>query len=235
MKIDLYCFPYAGASTMMYATWRRFLSPCFNLQLIELSGRGSRLDEENEESIEKIGEHIFNILKKRSNPYMLFGHSMGVLIVGEILKNVLQFNYPRPLRVFFSGRNPLHYQCEGPHLFDEDGSVFKENLLSLGGFSEQLKNSSALDLFIPILKLDFKIIENYRYTFDHEKWDFPLTIFSGTQDFTTSHEKILKWANYTSGTCDFIEFPDDHFFINKKIPEITGIINAHTEKGEAVL
>ena len=61
---------------------------------------------------------------------MLFGHSMGVLIVGEILKNVLQFNYPRPLRVFFSGRNPLHYQCEGPYLFDEDGSVFKENLLS---------------------------------------------------------------------------------------------------------
>lgn len=51
---------------MMYATWRRFLNPCFNLQLIELSGRGSRLDEENEESIEKIGEHIFNILKKEA-------------------------------------------------------------------------------------------------------------------------------------------------------------------------
>ena len=235
MKIDLYCFPYAGASTMMYATWRRFLNPCFNLQLIELTGRGSKLDEKNEDSIEKIGEHIFNGLKKRSNPYMLFGHSMGVLIIGEILKNVFQFNYSRPLRVFFSGRNPLHYQYEGAPLYDDDDSIFKENLLSLGGFSEQLKNSSALDLFIPILKSDFKIIENYHYTFVQEKWDFPLTIFSGTYDYTTNHEKILKWADYTSGTCDFIEFPDDHFFINNKTLEITGAINAYVEEERVVV
>lgn len=215
---------------MMYATWRRFLNPCFDLQLIELTGRGVRLDEENDESIEKIGECVFNKLKKRSNPYMLFGHSMGVLIIGEILKNVFQYNYSKPLRVFFSGRNPLHYRYEGASIYDEDDSIFKEKILSLGGFSEQLKNSSALDLFIPILKSDFKKIENYHYMFDQENWDFPLTIFSGIYDYTTSHEKILKWADYTSGTCDFIEFPDDHFFINNKIPEITGIINSYAEQ-----
>jgi surfactin synthase thioesterase subunit len=229
MKIDLYCFPYAGASTMMYSTWKHLLNPCFNLQLIELAGRGSRLGDENEESIEKIGEHIFDKLKKRSDPYMLFGHSMGVLIIGEILKNVFQYNYSKPMRVFFSGRNPLHCRYEGATPYDEDNSIFKENLLSLGGFSEQLKNSSALDLFVPILKSDFRIIENYHYSPCQEKWNFPLTIFSGTYDVTTSYEEILKWADYTSGICDFVEFPDDHFFINNKISEITGVINTYAE------
>ncbi len=41
-KLKLFCFPYAGGSSIVYEKWRKLLSPSIELIPIEYPGRGRK-------------------------------------------------------------------------------------------------------------------------------------------------------------------------------------------------
>ncbi len=56
-------------------------------------------------------------------------------------------------------------------------------MIELGGTPEELSNNKELlDIFIPIIRNDFKILENYNYEKKEDKIECDVSILNGKQD-----------------------------------------------------
>lgn len=227
-KIILYCLPYAGGSSAIYSKWKQYLDPVIELRPIELSGRGKRFSEPLYKDIQAAVADVFNDIKEeiQQTPYVLFGHSMGGLIAYELAQHIQKSNAPNPLHVFVSGRSAPHVSREDEKMYSKmDSDKFRKEVLNLGGTPPEFFNHpELLELFLPILKNDFRIVETYQ----HNDWAPPLqvdlTVLLGKEDdLTEKHSE--SWKEYTSQDCDIIYLEGGHFFINDQTMNIIEIIN----------
>lgn len=147
-------------------------------------------------------------------PYALFGHSMGGLIAYELYFKFIESGYNPPSHIFLSAIKPPHLKSKNiSNLPDEQ---FKEEIMSYSPVQEKiLKNQVLSDIFLPILKADFKVFENYTFSKSRKKLNCPVTVFFAEND-NISYEEIYQWNNYTISGFDIHTFHDDHFFINKE-------------------
>ncbi len=225
-KKKLFCFPYAGGSASVYLKWKRHLSPNIELHPVELPGRGRRLAEPLLTSMNDIIDDLYNNIKKDlDNDYMFFGHSMGTAMIYELMVRIHKDNKNKPLYIFLSGRNPPHFKSTH-HICDLPDKDFIEEIKDVGGTPAGFfENKELLEVFLPILKADYKAIENYEISQHDCKWDVNLAVFNGILDEYTSDEDLRKWGDYTTAQCELFNYEGGHFFINDKYLEIIDIIN----------
>lgn len=79
--------------------------------------------------------------------------------------------------------------------------------------------------YIPILRADYKLAEQYKWDHDLIQFDCGITAFSGKEDPVVSRSEIAQWQRYTTSPCSFYEFAGGHFFIHDHFKEITQIIS----------
>jgi medium-chain acyl-[acyl-carrier-protein] hydrolase len=76
----LICLPYAGASAAVFHSWRRYLSPLVELYAVDLPGRGRLIGHPPiTEMSELVSELASAVTPHLSDPFAVFGHSMGAL------------------------------------------------------------------------------------------------------------------------------------------------------------
>jgi medium-chain acyl-[acyl-carrier-protein] hydrolase len=93
-------------------------------------------------------------------------------------------------------------------------------LRSLSGTPEGvLRDPELMQLFLPILRADFAIVETYTYNAG-EKLACPISAFGGLQDSETSREEIAAWHEQTSGSFELRMLPGDHFFLHSARAQI---------------
>lgn len=194
----LICLPYAGGSSVNYLPWQSKINLKIKLHPVELKGRGRRLNEGLPSSIDEVVEDIFNkeflnLINKEE--YALFGHSMGGVIAYELYLKTLKLGKRLPKHIFFSG-------CEAPYtrstndishnLPDEE---FINKIVNLGGTPrEVVEDINFKRYFLPIIKNDFKILENYKTVFKGELLcDF--SILYGNKDYTITVEGLKSWGD----------------------------------------
>ncbi|MCO7226511.1 thioesterase domain-containing protein [Pleionea sp. CnH1-48] len=91
---------------------------------------------------------------------------------------------------------------------------FIEELKKMNGTpAEILTNRELMELFIPVLRSDFKMNETYRYT-PSPKLSCPASIFRGTEEIEISEKDCLAWQTLFHQKIDYTDFPGDHFFIH---------------------
>lgn len=227
-KIKLFCIPYAGGSAMVYLTWKKHLHNRIELVPVELAGRGRRFSEPLYRSAEEAVEDIFNRIsgELESSPYALFGHSMGSLLAYELTRKILASKLQEPLHVFFSGRHPPYAPGEkkGLHLLPDE--EFIAEFYKLGGINEELlKNKELLDIFVPIIRADYRIVEEHIHKGDIPKLNSNISALNGKNDTFIVNKDISRWKECTNKNCRFYEFNDGHFFINSYREEVTSVIN----------
>jgi surfactin synthase thioesterase subunit len=232
-KIKLFCFPYAGGSAAAFNRWKKYFNPEIELMPMELSGRGRRIKEPFYSSVKHCADDMFNILKSGTGncEYALYGHSMGTLIIYELMKRIQSTGFKKPLHIFLSGRYPPHIKkSKGIHnLSDPD---FLDEILKLGGTPKDLsENRELMGIFIPILKSDYKIVEEYEFVEDDNKWDIDITVMTGLEDDGVNLEDIRQWEQYTSKDFKLYTYHGDHFFIHTKFEDIVSIINKTLQGG----
>jgi surfactin synthase thioesterase subunit len=107
-KTILFCIPYAGASARTYLGWKKWLSPNLDLHPIELAGRGLRLGESFYQNINEAVEDIYCNISALllDHKVAFFGHSMGTILLYELLWKMKCAGMREPEHVFFSGRFP---------------------------------------------------------------------------------------------------------------------------------
>lgn len=89
---------------------------------------------------------------------------------------------------------------------------------------EVLNNLQLMDIFLPILRSDFKLIEEYKFSKEGYKLNTSITALYGEQDDITK-EDMKKWTDFTTKDSRVLGYPGGHFFINENYINIIDLIN----------
>lgn len=230
----LFCFPYAGGASTVFKEWRKYLDPRIELVPVEMAGRGQRIHESLYKDMAGAVEDLFLIIRNNigNSPYALFGHSMG----GKICYNLAQKisaaeSMPLPQHIFFSG-------CGAPHIDRKDKKKFHQmndadfirEVLSLGGTPpEFFEHPELLDLFLPVLRSDFRMIETLVVNPCVSPLNTDISVLFGREEDLTTEQKA-GWKLHTLKTCREYFFDGGHFFIHQETAAIVSIINTTLAK-----
>ncbi len=210
----LFCLPYAGESEVIYYSWKKYLNHLVHLEPIELKGRGKRLNEDFYENIEEAIDDIFKNIKCKIlyDEYAIYGHSMGSLLAYELYYRINKENLKLPKHIFFSGCKPpcITRKEKQVHLLPDD--EFIKEIIDLGGtLMEITENKELIQIFVPILRNDFKMLERYLYKEKGEKIQCDISILNGKKDDITLDE-ILAWKYHAGKGFKVYNFKGNHFF-----------------------
>ncbi len=227
-KVKLFCFPYAGGAAASYNQWRPLLDPVIEFRPIELAARGRRMREPNYNSIDDAVEDVYKIINAEltQGPYALYGHSMGTMIAIELAYKIKKNGLPAPIHIIFSGRCapqvPRDNKRKLHHLPDDR---FKEEMLEMGGTPKEFfEHPELMEVFLPLLRGDFRLTETYIHPPKDAPLDVDFTVLSGKKDEDTP-EEVEAWRIHTTGNCDIHYFEGDHFFIHDEREKVLAVIN----------
>ncbi|XP_017259946.1 S-acyl fatty acid synthase thioesterase, medium chain [Kryptolebias marmoratus] len=233
----LICFPWAGGGSIHFSRWGNVLSSSIEVLAVRLPGRESRAREPFLENMQQIVDEVLAVLLPvlRDKPFALFGHSFGALTCFAVANALKKLHHLEPVHVFLSGASAPYSELrrnaqKRSQLSDDD---FLRWLTSIGGTPpELLQNPEVLKLFLPALKADLQVMENYRC----EKPDRPflscsVSCFDGKED--VPHD-LPAWRNITSGEFTIRMFDGSHFYLkdpgNEKI--LLDLITKNLETAE---
>lgn len=229
--IRLFCFHHSGGGASSYHPWVESLSPLIEMVAIQLPGRENKFLEPLTSDL----SHIITKLSKdfsyyKDKPFIVFGHSLGALLAFEFIKAIHRIYSLYPRQVIVSAAKAPHMPYRRKILSHLEDKLLKEELKAYNGIDERIQNEPELfDLFLPIIRSDFSIVENYSFA---GSASFPCDIlaFSGSDDPTVTQEEILGWSTQTTGKFEHMPFSGAHFFIRDHQKEIVNIINQIAEK-----
>lgn len=226
-KIKLFLLPYAGGTSNIYVRWKKYLHETIDMYPIELAGRGNRNKVPLMESIDDIVNDVFRQVQAHvdsGGPYMIFGHSMGSLIAYELVHKIMESGYSSPVHIFFSGRKSPNIEG-GKIIYNLTFDEFKEEILKMGGTTEDFFTIKGLtDVFVPILRADFKAVDTYKYNEKECKLQCDISILNGEGD-NIPFNHINEWKIHTDKDCQFYNFKGNHFFLNDNFQEVIKVIN----------
>jgi medium-chain acyl-[acyl-carrier-protein] hydrolase len=225
-KIKLFTFPYAGGHSNLFRPWQKHLNEIIELWSVELPGRGTRLPEPLPDSIEEIVHDLVSLFSNNKADYALFGHSMGAIIIYELLLVLNKYKLKMPLHVFFSGGKAPHIRSKDQkkyHLLNNQ--QFIEEIIQLGGTPDDIFNEPELaEFFLPVLKNDFIICDNYVPDIIDKKFDIDFSILAGTEECYEEAD-LSTYGSYTTGETTVKYFKGGHFFIKESETEVIDFIN----------
>jgi len=221
VRFRLFCFPYGGGGVSAYRTWPDGLPPEVEVCPIQLPGREDRLREPLYTHISPLVHNLAEVLEGFSEvPYAFFGHSVGALVAFELAKLLRRENRNGPACLFVSARRAPQISEPGPTIHNLPEDEFKNELRRFDGTPEAvLKHPELMEIFLPILRADFALLETYEYTSEN-RLDCPITAFGGLQDAKTTQEELAAWSKQTKGKFRLQQFPGGHFFLHDAQPQL---------------
>lgn len=159
---------------------------------------------------------IISILSKEdlnSYKFSFLGHSFGSLVLFETLREMRRMHFPLPESVYVSGRKSPSMPSNGKKWFSETDQNVIELLKSKGGIPHELfQNKEFLEVFLPIIRSDFKLIETYQYT-SQDSFDLQFHVINGAEDEDVSDTETMDWQIETSIPCQFSKMKGGHFYL----------------------
>ena len=231
-KIKLFCFPYAGGGSHIFYKWKAKIGNHVELIPVELTGRGKRFNEPLYKNVYEAVEDICaQIAPYLDSNFAFFGHSLGAMLSYEVARKLKQENSVEPLHLFFSGRGAPNIQRKNRKEYHKLNDFdFKGKIKSMGGTPKEFfNNEELLNLYLPVLRNDFKLASEYIQDRDSIKFDCPINVFVGKDEEIESNE-IDAWKYHTNNNCSVEYFNGGHFFINEEYEEMISIMNRVLEK-----
>ena len=227
-SMRVFCFPYAGGSALFYARWYKYLDESAEVFPIQLPGRESRIDEQPLRVMSVAIDAIVEEIEPYLTENMAFvGHSMGSMLVYEVLKALYFKNLPIPKHVFLCGAVPPDLIGESEKIHTLTDMEFCEKLKGYESITPDImKYPEFYKYFLPVIKADFEMIETYK---PDEVWKMPcgVTIFSGTEDPYVPLDYLKEWGRYCEQPPEIITFSGNHFFLKEHVEEICQVITNH--------
>ncbi|XP_035038407.1 S-acyl fatty acid synthase thioesterase, medium chain isoform X2 [Hippoglossus stenolepis] len=163
----LICFPWAGGGSLHYARWGNLLSSV-EVFAVKLPGRESRTKEPFAQSMQQIVDEVIDVLLPllKEKPFALFGHSFGAYTSFAVADALKKLHNLQPVHIFLSGVSAPYSEIriKAPKRSDLSDDDFLKWLTSIGGTPpELLGNPEVMERFLPVLKADLHVVENYRF------------------------------------------------------------------------
>jgi surfactin synthase thioesterase subunit len=223
--VRLVCFPHAGGGASLFARWKSLLPPEVQVHPARLPGRETRLREPLVERTELlVAEVMAAVAGFADRPLALFGYSMGALLAFEVARALDRSGTP-PAALFVAALRAPQTETARPRIAHLPEAEFLTALqLRYGGMpAEILREPELLRLFVPILRADLAVVENYRYE-PGPPLPCPVRCFAGTLDTSVTRPELEAWAEQTRGGFAFQQVPGDHFFIKGQAPLLAAAV-----------
>lgn len=217
--IHMYCLPCAGGSADMYRDWDAAMPDWIAVCPVELPGRGRRFGEDLcSDAIALAGELVKSVLAQCERPFVLFGHSMGALLAHEMALQLAAAGRPQPAVLILSGREPPHCRTPvNPGRSQLPADEFLRQVRRYGGLSTALEESRELqDLFLPVLRNDFSLVDSYRFE-AKAMLACPLLAVGGDQEPDYAPTSLLEWEQYSQRWAGVSHFAGGHFYLNDPV------------------
>ncbi len=200
----------------MYLRWRRRLPAWVRIQPVEFPGRGGRLYEESEKSLDALATRLCDELDmNRRQRYMLFGHSMGALLAYRIVHCLRSRKQPLPVALLLSA-------CAAPSQQDWKRYADKETDASLiadlrqqnGTPEEVFESPELLSMTLNLLREDYRICASFRYR-ELPPLPIPIHVFGGRAD-EIHPSRLEAWRHESTGNFSLDWFDGGHFFLRQQ-------------------
>ncbi|GAA3512779.1 mutanobactin A biosynthesis thioesterase MubT [Aquimarina addita] len=221
-KIKIIALPFAGGNKQSYRDIEKLKPRNLEWITLELPGRGARFKEKLLDDLILMVNDLFSqiIMHIPKGDYIIYGHSMGTLLGYELVKKLIINNLPLPNCLFFTGRgSPETNSSEKTSTLPNP--LFWKKIREIGGLTDEiLECQELLDLYYPILKNDFKAIENYKYKKMNFQFPIPIHVCLGKDEVGTGNKKtsiseVENWGKETVFPVEPEFLNGDHFFIFK--------------------
>ena len=228
-KPILFCTPHAGGSAGVFMRWRKPLADLVTVVPLELPGRGSRIGEALVDDAVECGEDAAASIREYlaqhatdDQEYIILGHSMGSLVAYETYQ-ALSRRHPgtaerpwMPRHMIFPGRPSPHRTTSTTqyHRIADDDEFIDAIDQYGGGTASALRASEELrEMFLPVLRADFKLSETYVWDDDRAPVSCSATILNGSDDRSVSREGAAQWEELITGEVEHEFRPGGHFFL----------------------
>ncbi|XP_061520131.1 S-acyl fatty acid synthase thioesterase, medium chain [Phycodurus eques] len=214
--VRLICFPWAGGGSIHYARWGSVLNSSIEVFAVKLPGRESRAKEPFFENMQQIVDEVLNLLLPvlKEKPFALFGHSYGAFTSYAVADALKKLENIEPVHIFLSGASAPYSETriQAPKRSDLSDDDFLKWLISIGGTPpELLANPEVLKLFLPALKADLHVVENYKCNKPGSAFlSCPVSCFDGKDDIP--HD-LQAWKAITTGDFNVRMLDGSHFYL----------------------
>ena len=224
--LRLICLPYAGGSISTYANWINEVPERVEIIAVLPPGRGVRFIEPPFDSMHTLVDSLFSALTPMlTEPYVIFGHSLGSWVGYELLKKIQASNLPLPHYFFASGARSPHLVKKKENIHALPDEQFKEKLKKLNGTPPSIiENHELMEFLMPVLRADFKIANDYCAAFDEVAC--PVTVIGGNNDAEISIEELHAWGALFAEPIEVEVVEGNHFFVDNNVQQTLSIVNS---------
>ena len=220
---QLFLIHFAGGNHMSYNFLIPFLKD-FDVVPLELPGRGRRFNEKLLNDFNLASEDIYTLLRNKlvTDNFFIYGHSMGALI-GLRVSKMLENDGISPKCLLVSGNaGPSIKVNKKIHTLSRTDFFYE--LAALGGTSNAvLENTEFMNFFEPILRADFKMIEERSPLMEQPILTPICAIMGGKEEQV---ENIFNWNKFTYTRFEYKVLEGGHFFIKDYPSDLAEIIKS---------
>lgn len=148
-KRRIYCFPYAGGSSLAFRDVAKRLSSIADVVVLDYPGHGTRFGEKFADNMEELAQEtarqIFIDMQQNACPKCIFlGHSMGALVAYEtakMIEDVIMID-----KLILCGSLPPDMEREDYSSYDRDAAFDK--FFMMGWIPDEVRDEPELyDIF----------------------------------------------------------------------------------------
>ncbi len=221
-KLKLICFPFAGGNAAYFKKWGEIVGDEIEIKAIEYPGHGMRLREKLCENISQVIDDSFiqiqSILSEEAE-YIFWGHSFGATVAFEVARLVQENKLPYLKALVVTGRNsPCFVAVREQQIAKLEKHEFIKWLESNGGLPEFiLQNRKVLNMYLPVIRNDIHLLENYTFVKKQTVLDIPILTINGNKDLLIEANSLKKWAEQSSSGFRLEEMAGGHLFFAENI------------------
>ncbi|WP_280492812.1 thioesterase domain-containing protein, partial [Nocardia asiatica] len=218
--LRLFCWPFAGGKAAAYTPWRRELPDWVELCVVELPARQRHLAQTPiRRFTDLVDAALARVLPLTDLPFAFFGHSLGALTAYEVARRLPEGIAPRAL--FLGGAVAPHLPRPG-RLSELPDHEFAAAVAHYGGIPPEVRATpEVMALFLPALRCDFEIFDDYRFS-PAAAPSCPAHLFGGRDDRQVAATQLEAWRDLLPGLRSTELLPGGHFFLTEQRAALLG-------------
>jgi surfactin synthase thioesterase subunit len=224
--LRLFCFPHAGAGSVIFRDWYADFPENIDVCAIEPPGRLARRRERSIGEVSAFAQAMATALDPYLDlPFAFLGYSLGALLAFETARELRRRRKLEPTQLIMAAHKApqmprRHAAISGEPKF----SFVRELETRYGPFEPVIKSDpEMLDLIVDIMRVDLSMLENYRYQ-DEAAFRCPIVAIGGSEDASMIPAELDGWRTQTTGPFSGHWLRGGHFFLRNRGPELRSLV-----------